>query len=136
MTKDVLKSRNPGCLRQTGQLVPAKLNPVYGRFSKGGRNEAKGKFSHLILDHSNDCQPLYAEVGWVLVSSGTEVQPQIILDPNYLSVSYDHAITVTAFKKKYQISSICFEDYIGSSLIVNLTLLGNCGRSASIIVSY
>ena len=27
---------------------------------------------------------MYAEVAWVLVSSGTQVQPQIILDPDYL----------------------------------------------------
>ena len=37
---------------------------------------------------------MYAEVAWVLVSSGTQVQPQVILDPdclpNYLSVSYDY----------------------------------------------
>ena len=37
---------------------------------------------------------MYAEVAWVLVSSGTQVQPQIILDPDYLldylSVSYDY----------------------------------------------
>ena len=35
-----------------------------------------------------------SEVGWVLVSSGTQVQPQITLDPDYLpdylSVSYDY----------------------------------------------
>ena len=52
-----LKSRNPGCSRQTAQLAPAKLNPVFERFSKSGRNEVSGKFSHLILDHANDCQP-------------------------------------------------------------------------------
>ena len=38
---------------------------------------------------------MYAEVAWVLVSSGTQVQPQVILDadylPDYLSVSYDYA---------------------------------------------
>ena len=37
---------------------------------------------------------MYAEVAWVLVYSGTQVQPQIILDPDYLpespSVSYDY----------------------------------------------
>ena len=37
---------------------------------------------------------MYAEVVWVLVSLGTHVQPQIILDPDYLpdclSVSYDY----------------------------------------------
>ena len=36
------------------------------------------------------------EVAWVLVSSGTQIQPQIILDPDYLpdylSISYDHEI--------------------------------------------
>ena len=39
---------------------------------------------------------MYAEVTWVLVSSGTQVQSQIILDPDYLpdylSVSYDYDI--------------------------------------------
>ena len=30
-----------------------------------------------------------SEVAWVLVSSGTQVQPQIILDPDYLSFSHD-----------------------------------------------
>ena len=38
-----------------------------------------------------------SEVAWVLVSSGTLVQPQIILDsdylPNYLSVSHDYGET-------------------------------------------
>ena len=38
---------------------------------------------------------MYAEVAWVLVPSGTQVQPQIILDlgylPDYVSVSYDYA---------------------------------------------
>ena len=37
---------------------------------------------------------MYAEVAWVLVSSGTQVQPQVMLDPGYLpdnfSVSYDY----------------------------------------------
>ena len=35
-----------------------------------------------------------SEIAWVLVSSGTQVQPQIVLDPHYfpdyLPVSYDH----------------------------------------------
>ena len=38
-------------------------------------------------------QLLWLEVAWALVSSGTQVQPQIIPDPDYLpdhlSVSYD-----------------------------------------------
>ena len=37
---------------------------------------------------------MYAEVAWVLVSLETQVQPQIILDPDYLpdylSVCYDY----------------------------------------------
>ena len=37
---------------------------------------------------------MYTEVAWVLVSSRTQVQPQMIPDPNYLpdnfSVSYDY----------------------------------------------
>ena len=41
-------------------------------------------------------QCLYSEVAWVLVSSGTQVQQRIILDPDYfpkyLSVSYDYGI--------------------------------------------
>ena len=39
---------------------------------------------------------MYAEVAWVLVSSRTQVQPQVILDPDYLpdylSVSHDYVI--------------------------------------------
>ena len=45
-------------------------------------------FHHIQYIHFT-----YAEVAWVLVSSGTHVQPQIILDSDhlrdYLSVSYD-----------------------------------------------
>ena len=40
---------------------------------------------------------MYADVAWVLVSLGTQVQSQIILDPNYLpdypSVSYNYDFT-------------------------------------------
>ena len=40
---------------------------------------------------------MYSEVVWVLISSGTQVQPQIILDPDYLpdyfSVHYDYDST-------------------------------------------
>ena len=42
---------------------------------------------------------MYAEIAWVLVFSGTQVQPQIILDPDYLpdylSVSYDYGLNKT-----------------------------------------
>ena len=40
---------------------------------------------------------MYAEVAWVLVSLGTQVQPHVILDPDYypdyLSVSYDYGLS-------------------------------------------
>ena len=40
---------------------------------------------------------ILSEIAWVLVSSGTQVQPQIILEPDclpyYLFVSYDDALT-------------------------------------------
>ena len=45
-----------------------------------------------------------SEVAWVLVSSGIQVQPQIILDPDYLpdflSVSYDCDITAQLLTTK------------------------------------
>ena len=45
---------------------------------------------------------MYSEVAWVLVSSGLQVQTQIILDPDYLpdylSVCYDYGSTVLLFK--------------------------------------
>ena len=43
---------------------------------------------------------MYAEVAWVLVSSGTQVQSQVILNPDYLpdylSVSYDYGFINTS----------------------------------------
>ena len=48
----------------------------------------------LIFRHIHCLYLMYSEVAWVLVSSGTQFQPQIILDPDYcldhLSVSYDY----------------------------------------------
>ena len=39
-----------------------------------------------------------SEVAWVLVSSGTQVQPQVILNPDYLpdylSVSYGYGLYI------------------------------------------
>ena len=49
---------------------------------------------------------IYSEVAWVIVPSGNQVQPQIILDPDYLpyhhSVSYDYGL-VQANKQKTQL---------------------------------
>ena len=47
----------------------------------------------LTFQHIQCLHLMYAEVAWVLVSLGTQVEPQIIPDPDYLpdylSVSYD-----------------------------------------------
>ena len=51
----------------------------------------------LIFRHIQCLHLMNSEVAWVLVSSGNQVQPQIILDldnlPHYLSVSYDYGYT-------------------------------------------
>ena len=48
----------------------------------------------FLFRHIQYLHLMYAEIAWVLVPSGTQVQPQIILDPGYLpdyvSVSYDY----------------------------------------------
>ena len=44
----------------------------------------------LTFQHIQCLHRMHAEVAWVLVSLGTQVKPQIILDPDYLSVSYDY----------------------------------------------
>ena len=56
-----------------------------------------GQIKNTIALFFQDIQCLHlmnSEVVWVLISSGTQVQPQIILDPDYLpdylSVSYDY----------------------------------------------
>ena len=47
-----------------------------------------------IFGHIQCLHLMYSEVTWVLASSGTQVQPKIILDPDYLpeyiSLSYDY----------------------------------------------
>ena len=49
--------------------------------------------SILTFWHIKSLHLMNAETTWVVVSSGTQVQPQVILDPNYLpdylSLSYD-----------------------------------------------
>ena len=56
----------------------------------------------LIFRHIQCLHLMNSEAAWVLVSSGTQVLPQIILDPDYLpdylSVSYDYALTEAAVK--------------------------------------
>ena len=47
----------------------------------------------IIFPHIVDLHLINSDVDWGLVSSGTQVQPQIIFDtddfPDYLLVSYD-----------------------------------------------
>ena len=51
----------------------------------------------LTFWHIQCLHLMYAEVAWILVSSGTQVQLQVILDPDYLpdylSVFYDYAVS-------------------------------------------
>ena len=51
----------------------------------------------LIFRYIQCLHLMNSEVAWVLVSLGTQVQPQKILDPDYLpdylSVSYDYVAT-------------------------------------------
>ena len=63
---------------------------------------------------------MYAEIAWVLVFWGTQVQPQVILDPDYLpdylSVSYDYARTHLSYKK-LQKETLC-DIQLGSLIFV------------------
>ena len=58
------------------------------------RNWSHKEYSCFDFRHIQCLHLMYSEVTWVLVSSGTQAQPQIILDPeylpNYLPVSYDY----------------------------------------------
>ena len=57
----------------------------------------------LILWHIQCLHLMYSEVAWVLVPLGTQVQPQIILVPDYLtdylSSSYDYGGTLKTLPK-------------------------------------
>ena len=66
----------------------------------------------ILIFRQNQCLHLmYAKIAWVLVSSVTQVQSQVILDidylPDYISVSYDyvntkcHSLVQFAFKSSY-----------------------------------
>ena len=72
MTRD----RNPVCFKQIALLATVKQNRKYGHFSKGGRYEASGNFSHLILDHANDCQPPM----WLVIYPMSRNNPTLKID--------------------------------------------------------
>ena len=56
------------------------------------------------------CLLMYSKVAWVLLSSGTQVQPLVILDPaylpNYLSVSYGYGLTSYIYRSSHRKCSI------------------------------
>ena len=57
----------------------------------------------LTFLHIQCLHLMYAEVAWVLASSGTQLQLQTIIDPDYLpdcpSVSYDYDVTELLWKE-------------------------------------
>ena len=65
---------------------------------------------------------MYAEIAWVLVFSGTQVQPQVILDPDYLpdylSVFYDYGLTTLRSQLKITLKSM---NYISRRGLVRLS---------------
>ena len=60
------------------------------------KNWSHVKKTILTFWHIHCLHLMFAEVTWVLVPSGTQVQPQVIFDPGYLpddlSVSYGYDI--------------------------------------------
>ena len=58
----------------------------------------------LIFRYLQCLHLMYSEVAWVLVFLGTQVQPQIILEPDHLPdhlpVSYDYDQTQVNFHKQ------------------------------------
>ena len=64
----------------------------------------------MTFQHVQYLHLMYAEVAWVLVSSGTQVQPQIIPDPDYLpdylSISYDYAKISSAKVEVLQVTRV------------------------------
>ena len=56
--------------------------------------------STLTFQYIQYLHLMYTKVAWVLLSSGTQVQPHIIPDPDYLSVSYDCEWDDSNFHKK------------------------------------
>ena len=71
----------------------------------------------LIFQHIQCLHLINSEVAWLLVSSGSQVQPQIIVDPDYLpdylSVSYDYGtndyiINLKALSTLVTLFQVCF----------------------------
>ena len=63
----------------------------------------------LIFRHIQCLHLTNSEIAWVLVSSGTQVQPQIILNPDYLPdylpISYDYGL------RDYEVETVLVEEF-------------------------
>ena len=66
---------------------------------------------------------MYAEVAWALVFSGTQVQLQTILDPDYLpdylSIFYDYDFTDVKTEKQSLLKRIIFVMCSDERILVN-----------------
>ena len=91
---------------------------------------------HCCFDHSDfPARSIFTfDVCWGSVSSGTQVQPQVILDPDhlpgYLSVSYDDANSKLKSKKFILSYQLEVEKYLVSLQVTNsmVKLLFCCFR--------
>ena len=82
----------------------------------------------FIFRHIQCLHLVYSEVAWVLVSSGSQVHPQIMLDPDnlpdYLSVSYDYDMRDSGEVKDL----VYFRKYIQNKSVIahlNINSSGN-----------
>ena len=76
---------------------------------------------------------MYSKVAWVLLSSGTQVQPQVIIEPaylpNYLSVSYGYGLTSYIYRSCHRKCSIK-KLFLKNS---QLSQENNCVRTATLL---
>ena len=96
------------CYSRHHQLKTANTRIIKLRYISAPRSRSHIKNTLVLTFQHIQCLHLmYSEVAWVPVSSGTQVQSQIILDPDYLPddlfVSYDYV----------------FEEKLNSLLIVS-----------------
>ena len=72
------------------------MSEQYNEDISGLQNAGHINYTVVLIFQYFQCLHLIcSKVTWILVNSGTQVQPQIILEPNYLPdylfVSYDYA---------------------------------------------
>ena len=68
----------------------------------------------LTFRHIQSLHLMYVEVAWVLVSLGTQVQPHVILDPDYLFVSYETIIWIMIYEQ-YGLSDNNLQNIVNNS---------------------